>query len=97
MEGNRLVLHAKLKSRDELRRTPAGIPVLSFRVEHESEQIEAGIARRTAFELDCVLVGRDAERMTAAPGASLKLKGFLAARSRMSRLLVFHVNEFELN
>lgn len=96
MEGNRLVLHARLKSKDELRRTPAGIPVLSFRVEHESEQIEAGIARRTAFELDCVLVGRDAERMTALPGADLRLTGFLAPRSRLSRSLVFHINEFEL-
>jgi primosomal replication protein N len=94
---NRLVLLAKLKSREELRRTPAGVPVLSFRVEHESEQMEAGSPRRTAFELDCVLVGAQAERMRAAPGERLKLTGFLTARSRLSRLLVFHVNEFEPN
>jgi primosomal replication protein N len=97
VEANRLVLQAKLKSKDELRRTPAGTPVMSFRVEHESDQVEAGLARKTAFELDCVLVGNDAERMTAEPGASLKLQGFLAARSRMSQLLIFHVNEFEMN
>ena len=97
MSENRLVLLAKLKSKDELRRTPAGVAVLSFRVEHESEQVEAGVPRKSAFELDCVLVGADAERMRAMPGERLKLKGFLAARSRLSRLLVFHVNEFEPN
>ena len=97
MGENRLELLAKLKSREELRRTPAGVPVLSFRVEHESEQIEGGSPRRTAFELECVLIGAQAERMRAAPGERVRLRGFLAARSRMSRLLVFHVNEFELN
>jgi len=96
VEGNRLVLHARLKSKDELRRTPAGIPVISFCVEHESEQLEGGLSRRAVFEIDCVLVGNEAERMTATPGSALRLKGFLAARGRLSRLLVFHVNEFEL-
>jgi len=94
--ANRLVLQAKLLTADELRRTPAGLPVLEFRVEHDSEQIESGAARRTAFELDCVIVGPPAERMKAPPGTELKLTGFLATRSRMSTRLVLHVNEFEI-
>lgn len=96
MAANRLVLQAKLLSVDDLRRTPAGIAVLSFRVAHESEQIEAGVPRKTAFELDCVMLGRDAERMSAAPGSQLQLTGFLATRSRMSTRLVLHVNEFAI-
>jgi len=94
--ANRLVLQAKLLSVDELRRTPAGIAVLSFRVAHESEQIEAGVPRKTAFELDCVILGRDAERMSVAPGSELQLTGFLATRSRMSTRPVLHVNEFAI-
>jgi primosomal replication protein N len=93
---NRLVLHAKLIARDALRRTPAGVPVVSFRVAHESEQPEAGVARKTAFELDCVIIGKEAERMTAAPGANLRLGGFLAPRSKSSTRLVLHVNEFDI-
>jgi primosomal replication protein N len=94
--ANRLVLEAKLVSVEELRRSPAGVAVLAFRVMHESEQVEAGLPRGTAFELDCVIVGRDAERLHAAPGSELKLTGFLATRSRMSSRLVLHVNEFEI-
>jgi primosomal replication protein N len=96
LAANRLVLQAKLLSCDELRRTPAGLPVLEFRVSHDSEQIESGMARKTAFELDCVIVGREAERLKAAPGTELKLTGFLATRSKMSSRLVLHVNEFEI-
>ena len=96
MAANRLVLHVKLLSRDELRRTPAGLPVLEFRVGHDSEQIESGMARKTTFELDCVIVGLEAERMKAAPGTELKLTGFLATPSKMSTRLVLHVNEFEI-
>jgi primosomal replication protein N len=93
--GNRFALVAKIVSRDELRHTPAGVPLLAFRVAHESEQVEAGVARRAAFEIDCILLGEGAQRMNAAAGASVTLRGFLAARSKLSRQLVFHVNEFQ--
>ena len=42
---NQFVLSGKLIELDALRYTPAGIPVVNFRLSHESEQIEAGAKR----------------------------------------------------
>jgi primosomal replication protein N len=94
---NRLVLQARFLSREALRRTPAGVAVLSFQVEHRSSQREAGQPRDVAVELECVAIGDQAqmlERIT--PGAELEMSGFLANRSKKSRWIVFHINEFEL-
>ena len=40
-----------------LRYTPAGVPVIEFRVVHASEQSEAGTSRNVECELACVALG----------------------------------------
>ena len=92
---NRVVIGGTLVSSQALRYTPAGVPIVTASLRHESEQSEAGQARRVECPLELVVIGEDAQRFAAiAPGSELKLAGFLAARHRNSPVLVLHVTEF---
>jgi primosomal replication protein N len=85
-------ISGKLIDRDNLRRTPAGIPVLEFSLAHASKQIEAEIERTVECEVDCVAIGNPAQVLAKAnPGDALKLSGFLAPRSIKQRRLKLHV------
>ena len=92
-----MTLDARLQSRDNLRFTPAGIPVLDFALAHESTQMEAGSERRVACELAGVALGPVARALaTLAPGANVRCRGFLARRYRTGISVALHVNEFDL-
>jgi len=79
-----------------LRFTPAGIPVIEFRLGHASEQQEAGQPRRVDCDMPCVAVGPPALVMqAAAAGMNLSLTGFLAARSLKQKSVVLHVTHIE--
>jgi primosomal replication protein N len=84
--------------REQLRYTPAGTPALNFRIGHMSEQIEAGAPRNVKLEMEAVALGEVAEKLCRSPlEGEYRFEGFLALRSKMSRLPVLHVNSFELN
>jgi len=90
------VLSGKLIELDALRHTPAGIPVVNFRLSHASEQIEAGAKRTVQFELAGLAFEREARLMAAAkPGMQVKVTGFLAGKSRDSKQLVLHATNIE--
>ena len=81
---------------DTLRHTPAGIPVLKFRIRHESSQAEAGGARKVNCEMNVVAFEREAKLLAAAKlGSSMTITGFLAAKSRAGRSLVLHATKVE--
>jgi primosomal replication protein N len=81
---------------DALRHTPAGIPVIEFRLLHESEQLEAGQMRRVECEMACVALGDSARVMSGArPGGQLRVGGFLAAKSLKRRSPVLHIDTIE--
>ncbi|MBV2234745.1 MAG: primosomal replication protein N [Sterolibacterium sp.] len=89
-------LTGQLLELNTLRYTPAGIPVLNFRIAHSSQQIEAGRPRTVDCEVSAVILGPNAQLMTGAkPGDAVRLSGFLAAKSLKSRTLILHVNEIE--
>lgn len=93
---NALRLSAEIVERDALRYTPAGVPILEFRLSHSSEAIEAGVTRRVEFEMPAIAIGDPSRLIVAAPLASpLVLVGFIARRSSQSKTLVFHVTGFE--
>ena len=93
---NELRLDARVAEVLPLRRTPAGVPVASCVLAHESKQVEAGEPRTVSVELQAVAVGDLAGVLAAAsPGAVLKVTGFLAARSLRSRSPVVHLNTIE--
>ncbi len=95
---NAVSLSARLIQRDPLRFTPAGIPVLGFRVQHDSMQREAGSERRIEMELAAVAMAEQALRLERVElGRGLAVSGFLAPRRRNSRGVVLHVTGFELN
>ena len=73
-----------------IRYTPAGIPLLSFLLQHASEQIEAGLKRKVECEVNAVALGELA-KTNIQLGSSVKAKGFLAKRSAKSTQLVLHI------
>lgn len=59
--------------------------------------IEAGIERHLCIEIDTIAMGGLAQRLqTLNLGASVKISGFVAPRSKRSRKLRVHITDFEL-
>ena len=91
------MLGGTLTQREPLRHTPAGVPLLRFRLQHESAQLEAGIERRVECEVAGQALGAAAVSLSASrDGESLRVTGFLARQSRNSTQLVMHVNNVEI-
>ena len=82
-------------SLEPIRYTPAGIPLLSFVLQHASEQIEAGLKRKVECEVNAVALG-DIAKQNIQLGANIKAKGFLAKRSAKSTQLVFHIEQLHI-
>ena len=81
-----------------VRYTPAGIPLLSFTLQHTSEQSEAGLKRKVECEVNAVALGSIADQFQKQHiqiGDHIKAKGFLAKRSAKSTQLVFHIEQLE--
>jgi len=96
VQVNQVMLDACLRSREALRFTPAGVPVLDFALAHESTQVEAGSQRRVACELAAVALGAVARELaTVEPGAQIRCRGFLARRYRTGISVALHVNAFD--
>ena len=75
-----------------LRFTPAGVPVVEFKFEHESEQEEAGGRRKVNAQIGAIAFEAQARLIAAAKlGSAMRLQGFLSARTRRSRKLVLHL------
>lgn len=78
-----------------LRYSPAGVPIVTAVLQHRSEQMEAGIARLTEFEIAALAAGEISGRFSQAPlGGVYEFTGFLAKKSRNSKSLVFHIIDF---
>lgn len=87
---------ATLAERDVKRYTPAGIPMVSAKLMHESEQVEAGVVRRVEFEMVAVAAGQIAEMLERAEmGRMYRFCGFIVRKNRNSKALVFHLADFE--
>ena len=94
--ANRTELTGRLLERGNLRYTPAGVPVIEFRISHASEQIEATLARQVECEIACVALGATALLLRdAPPGSEIAASGFLASRSLKQKTPVLHVTRIE--
>jgi len=88
---NRLVLSARLIERGALRFTPAGLPALDFRLEHQSELSEADQVRRVSVQVRAIAIGATTQTLAAlALGENGTFAGFLSG-TRNGRGLLFHV------
>ncbi len=93
--ANQLVLTACIAELEALRYTPAGLPALNMRLEHESVIQEAGQARQVKAVVKAVAFGALAERLVKqAVGSAWRFNGFLAT-PRNGKNVVFHVQEFQ--
>jgi primosomal replication protein N len=87
---------ATIAEREVLRYTPAGIPIVSAKLLHSSQQLEAGIQRLVEFEIAAVAAGEISGRFNQAElGGIFQFTGFLARKNRNSRSLIFHITNFE--
>jgi primosomal replication protein N len=91
---NSLTLSGVVIGLEAIRYTPAGIPLLSFVLQHISEQTEAGLKRKVECEVNAVVIG-DIAKSSIQIGDNIKAKGFLAKRSAKSTQLVFHIDKLE--
>lgn len=92
---NQLVLSACIAEASALRYTPAGLPALDCRLEHESEIIEAGQTRQVKVAVKAVAFGSAAETLGKQPiGSRWKFSGFLAT-PRNGKHPVFHIQQFQ--
>ena len=95
-QANRVTVAGRVIELDALRYTPAGVPMLKFRLQHDSVQSEAGGKRKVSFEIAAVAFEREAKLLASAKlGSSVKVNGFLAAKSRTSRTPLLHATEIE--
>jgi primosomal replication protein N len=92
--ANSLVLTACVAEIGSLRFTPAGLPAIDLRLEHESTVTEASQPRQIKAALKAVAFGTVAERLARQSMGSLwQFQGFLATPGN-GKHPVFHVQEF---
>jgi primosomal replication protein N len=94
VQTNSLVLGACIAEAETMRYTPAGLPALNIRLEHESSVQEAGGSRIVKVVVKAVAFGTLAERLAKqAIGSVWQFTGFLA-QARQGKSVVFHIQEF---
>ena len=93
--NNHWVLTACIAEVQPLRYTPAGLPALDIRLEHESLQREAGADRQVMASVKALAFGALAERLARqALGSVWRFQGFLAT-GRGGKGLVFHIQDIQ--
>jgi primosomal replication protein N len=91
---NAVALSGELVDLEPLRHTPAGIPLVNFRVAHKSQQLEAGYKRQVECEMSGMAMGEIAVAMSRMQqGHAVSIEGFLNRKNRMSAHLVLHVTK----
>lgn len=94
METNAVALSGALVAIEPLRHTPAGVPLLNFRLAHKSQQIEAGYKRQVECEMNGVAIGDTAVEISRLQtGQAISVSGFLNRKNRMSAQLILHVTK----
>jgi primosomal replication protein N len=94
VQANLLELSAGIAEAEPMRYTPAGLPALNCKLEHESQVQEAGGVRTVNLVIKAVAFGSLAERLAKqAVGSQWLFKGFLA-NARQGKSVVFHVQDF---
>ena len=92
---NQVVLSACIAEASALRYTPAGLPALDVRLEHESEVTEAGQQRQVKALVKARAFGSVAESIGKQSVGSLwRFTGFLAT-PRNGKHPVLHVQQFQ--
>ena len=96
MDVNAVALNGELAEIELLRHTPAGIPLLNFKLAHKSLQIEAGYKRQVECTMNGVAMGEVAVEISRfGAGQPVRVSGFLNRKNRMSAQLILHVTQVQ--
>ena len=94
---NQLKVVATVVEKSVLRYTPAGVPIATATLIHDSKQEQAGGQRQVEFEVPAIAAGEISKRfLDIELGVSMIFIGFLARKNRNSKSLVFHITEFQI-
>jgi primosomal replication protein N len=94
---NQFQFVATIAEREAMRYTPAGIPIVSAKLQHGSQQVEAGVQRQVEFEIAAIAAGEISGRFSQAElGTAFRFTGFLTRKNRNSKSLVFHITDFDI-
>ncbi len=94
MHTNTCVLSACIAEVEPLRYTPSGLPALTMRLEHESQQMDSGNPRTVKVALKALAFGVLAERLAKqAVGSHWKFSGFLS-NARQGKSVVLNIQDF---
>lgn len=93
---NRIVFSGTLTELDALRHTPAAVPIVKFRLAHDSEQNEAGMVRKVSCEIAAVAFEREARLLSSARlGSMITVTGFIERKGRSKTQVVLHATHIE--
>lgn len=88
---NRLIITGELIEQSPLRTTPAGVPVLEFKLAHDGQSDEAGVTRRIQFDISVVALAELASMYQSLRlGSLLEVEGFIAAARKGSPRFRLH-------
>ena len=91
---NQFQLVAQVVERETLRYSPGGIPIVSAKLAHSSQQLEAQVLRLVEFEISAIAVGEISGRFSQIElGKQIQFTGFLTRKNRNSKSLVFHITD----
>jgi primosomal replication protein N len=94
---NQLVISGDIVKPPRLTRSPAGIRHLHLSLEHRSEQLEAGLPRRSYVRIAVVVSGDEAARWETelTVGSAVQVSGFLNRHEDSNGLakLVLHAQQ----
>jgi primosomal replication protein N len=89
--ANEVALAGNLTAIEPLRYTPAGVPLLGFKLLHRSSRLEAGLKRQVECEMNGMALADVARAMSGLKiGDAVTVRGFLNRKNRMSAQLVLH-------
>ena len=96
MDANSVSLRGTLAELEAMRHTPAGLPIVGFKLAHRSVQVEAGFKRQVECDVMCVAMGEAATHLSRLKqGTHVLVTGFLNRKNRMSAQLVLHATQTE--
>ena len=95
---NRVTLTGEITALEPLRHTPAGLPLQTLHVRHESVQQEAGRERKVACVVEAVAIGEVAHAMATSVtvGTMVAVEGFLGNKFRTGMQLILHITNFNI-
>jgi primosomal replication protein N len=97
LSRNQIVLSGVMCNLQAIRYSPAGVPLLMFELQHQSQQMEAETMLRVSVNMRLQAAGELAQEIARfSDGTEIVVKGFLARLSQRSDLAVLHVNSYKL-